>query len=330
MFSENVPEFTIDLARDEYRRWDEVIAADIDLIKELTDDAEEDLVGYVPRFVTGFLGRRLASSYLRSGGRYWGEMEAWANALGRPVSDLILVNCSYELSHLAPSIGIFGCTAGVVQTKSGLVHVRSMDWALKHIGEATRIFRYKRGPRSFVAVGVSGYMGVLSGMLPGAYSVTINWAPPVGVPTFDFGPSFLLREVLETCDTYIEALCTLMCTPLSTSVFYTLCGTEPGQACVIERTQNGSSIRKMKGRVLTQANHFVTDKFFENNSDQEVVDYSIERMDLLQEGLEDHVQSMKAASDCLDIEEVFNTDTEQQMAFCPKTGKMKAWRWLDT
>jgi hypothetical protein len=38
-------------------------------------------------------------------------------------------------------------------------------------------------------------------MLPHAYSVTINWAPPAAFPCFNFGPAFLLREVLETCDT---------------------------------------------------------------------------------------------------------------------------------
>jgi hypothetical protein len=39
--------------------------------------------------------------------------------------------------------------------------------------------------------------------------------------------------------------------------------------------------------------------------------------------------SFDEASFCLDAEPVFNADTEQQMAFCPKSGKMKVWRWLD-
>ena len=80
-------------------------------------------------------------------------------------------------------------------------------------------------------------MGVLSGMLPRAYSVTINWAPPAAFPTFDFGPGFLLRDTLETCDNYESAVDTLTRTRLSTSVFFTVCGTEKDQACVIERTQ---------------------------------------------------------------------------------------------
>ena len=40
-------------------------------------------------------------------------------------------------------------------------------------------------------------VGVLSGMLPGAYSATINWAPPARAPTFRFGPTFLLRDAMS-------------------------------------------------------------------------------------------------------------------------------------
>src|SRR5262249_12809096 len=131
---------------------------------------------------------------------------------------------------------------------------------------ATRLFRFRKGSREFVAVGVPGQVSVLSGMLPHAYSVTINWAPPVSLPSFEFGPAFLLRDTLETCDTYDAAVRVLEQTKLSTSVFYTVCGTEQGQACVIERTQSAAVVRPVTERGLVQANHHVAQRFAKNNA----------------------------------------------------------------
>src|SRR5262249_7543465 len=128
-----------------------------------------------------------------------------------------ILNCAYELSHLQwPRI--FGCTTGGRWLDGlGMVHVRSLDWPLAKMGSATRLFRFRRGHREFVSVGVPGQVGVLSAMLPRAYSVTINWAPPGSFPSFDFGPTFLLRDALETCDSYDAAVETLARTRLSTS-----------------------------------------------------------------------------------------------------------------
>src|SRR6476469_1818226 len=133
-----------------------------------------------------------------------------------------------------------------------MIHVRTLDWPLATMGDATRLFRFRRGAREFVSVGVPGHVGVLSGMLPRAYSVTINWAPPAGFPPFDFGPAFLLRDTLETCDSYDETVRRLAETRLSTSVFFTICGTEKDQACVLERTQREAILRPMTGPVLVQ------------------------------------------------------------------------------
>src|SRR5262249_51307405 len=149
----------------------------------------------------------------------------------------------------------------------GMVHVRSLDWPLATMGAATRLFRFRRGAREFVSVGVPGHVGVLSGMLPHAYSVTINWAPPIAFPTFDFGPAFLLRNTLETCDSYDDAVGALSETRLSTSVFYTICGIEKHQACVIERTQREAIVRPLANDVLVQANHHVAERFHKHNAD---------------------------------------------------------------
>ena len=85
-------------------------------------------------------------------------------------------------------------------------------------------------------------------------------------PGFDFGPLFLLREVLETCDDYTEAVQMLMDMPLSSNVFFSVCGVRPGQACVIERTRKEAGVRRFRGRPLCQANHYGCRKFAARNA----------------------------------------------------------------
>jgi predicted choloylglycine hydrolase len=328
MFSEQVPEYTIDLAKDENRRWDQVIESDGDSVRNLMNAVRQEISEILPGFIQRGLKRHAGLKYIESGGHYVDEMRAWADALGRPFGEMVMVNCSYELSHVLPGLGIFGCTAGIVQTRHGLVHVRNLDWGLQGLGEVTRMFRFKKGRRTFLAVGVPGYVGVLSGMVPKSYSVTINWAPPSGLPSFDWGPAFLLRHVLETCDTYEGAVHALSRTPLATSVFYTVCGAAPSQACVIERTKLRNAIRKPRGHVITHANHFLSDKLSPHNTDPDVVSDSMPRVLRLRDALFE-AKDIDDAFACLDIKDVLNDLTEQQMAFCPKTGEVRVCRWAD-
>jgi hypothetical protein len=260
VFAADVPTYVIDLGEAESRRWAEVIAGERAVAARLVEEAGAEFAR-----VPGLVRWVFARLYQVFGGLYRDEIASWAGALGVSVGTVTLLNCAYELSHLRwPKP--FGCTTGVRCAEGlGMVQVRSLDWPLASMGGATRLFRYRRGGRAFVSVGVPGQVGVLSGMLPGAYSVTINWAPPASFPTFAFGPGFLLRDTLETCDSYAEAVRTLTRTPLSTSVFFTVCGTEKGQACVIERTQRRAAVRPITGPVLVQANHHVAGRFARNN-----------------------------------------------------------------
>src|SRR5262245_20347242 len=221
MFVTDTPEYIIDLNQPEPNRWADVIAAEKENAKKLIDRAAAD-IERVPRVCRWGFGKL----YQAFGGLYQGEIQAWSEAIGVTAGTATMLNCLYELSHLPNP---FGCTAGIRWIEPhGMVHVRTLDWPIDGMGEATRMFRFRRGTREFLSVGVPGQVGILSGMLPGAYSVTINWAPPASLPNFDFGPTFLLRDVFETCDTYGAAVQTLEQTRLSTSVFFTVCGTEQG------------------------------------------------------------------------------------------------------
>jgi hypothetical protein len=320
--------YVIDLDGDEATRWREVVTHEKAIAAALVRDvaAEFERVPEILRWV-------FARLYHAFGGLYRDEIRAWAEALDLSLGTATMLSCAYELSHIRlPKV--FGCTTGVRWADGlGMVHVRTLDWPLPAMGPATRLFRFRRGAREFVAVGVPSQVSVLSGMLPGAYSVTINWAPPAALPSFDFGPAFLVRHTLESCDSYTAAVRALRRTPLSTSVFFTVCGTEKGQACVIERTQRGAAVRELAGPALTQANHHVAARLVRNNQVlREVEEAGFQadsegRAEALGRALAaaDPPSTLDAVAALLDVAPVCNRETVQRMAFCPRTGEVRVW-----
>jgi len=331
MFTRDVPERVVDLSLPASERWGEVIQQDLPAMKKLINGSIRDLNNASSLLMSPTLHLAFDALYRLSGGLYTGEIKAIAKAVGISSSLATMLNCAYELSHI-PYLPLLrpGCSTAVCALPSGLVHVRNLDWDMKSIGEATRILRYQEGSREFLAVGMVGHVGVWSGMLPGKYSVTINWAAPTQIPGWDWGPSFLLRHVLETCNSYNEAVDALSSSVLSTSVFYTVCGTT--KACVIERTRKSCVVRRLSTEPLIQTNHFVSSSNSHHNymldageENQEILEYSQERYSGLSHTLK-KAKTNTEAFKALSNQKVMAGDTYQQMLFCPSTGEMTVRR----
>ena len=342
MYDPNIPEYSIDLNREESDRWSDVIIAERKSAKALGRQALKDadaavqeqsswLPGLIRNSLMTFVAPIARQTYALAGGLYVDEMDAWSDALDMSRGFSTILNCTYELAMM--------CTAGVVMTPKGPVHVRSVDWPLTKIGPATCVFHFKKGTHRFVAVGLAGHVGVLSGMVPGAYSITMNYAPSDGL-SLDYGPSFYLRQVFETCKTYKQAVSALQRADLAAAAFFVVCGVKPGEACVVERTRKESAVRRIEGKVLTQANHHEMPKFRDRNEaladfdpdteEMSVLDYSILRAQTLKTALQKFVKQTdpKKVASALDEDPVCNEHSYQQMVFMPKTGEFKAWRWV--
>jgi hypothetical protein len=354
-FTSKTKTYDIDLSLPEDRRWVHVMNCEKSQMKKMFREAKrsaENDVQDLPGGAIELLKSYVSRAYKSSGGRYVGEVESMAEFLGESTSDLLALQCSFELTQFCLAFpyahptatktlgamiavrntavsawnSIFGCTAGICRhSELGLLHYRTLDWDLKQIGASTRIFRFHKGERMFVVIGILGLAGALSGMLPGAYSISINYAPSVKDPGFDFGPLFLLREVLEECNSYGEAVSCLKSTQLSSNVFFTVCGVNDNEGCVIERTRASSSIRELDGMALAQGNHFHARRFTEHNEpfdDSEFIDDSIEREKKLASrlGKVKKSDSMESVFRLADVSPVRNEETRQKMLFHPKTG----------
>ena len=79
------------------------------------------------------------------------------------------------------------CSSLVMATESlGLIHGRNLDWDMKGVGETSVVYHFVGGALEYMAVSFPGMVGVLSGMGPGRFSITINRATPQGRPTLDW------------------------------------------------------------------------------------------------------------------------------------------------
>lgn len=326
-FSENVKEYHIDLTSPPEERWVEVISKEGRAFSSAYKQAELSFSEYQAVFdsipfvilkgvYSNLMGEDLYREVISI------EEQTDTDMLGA-------VNLSYDLG--AFSDVCLGCTTGIIE-KDEPIQVRTLDWPLTKMGMATRVFHFHEEARSFVVVGAVGFVGALSGMVPGGYSVCINWLPTSGSANTAFAmlkgysPPMLLRKVLETADTYEEAVDMLKNIRLSCSVSFSVCGVKKGQACVIERTNNDSVVRK---KDTVAANHFVSKSFKKNNSI--LLEEDEDTMSLMEcsttrrEALNKAVRRLPKKADISDaigcLDAVQKEDTVQKIAFCPATSE---------
>ena len=177
-------------------------------------------------------------------------------ALGRPGP--VAFNLSYE----------FGCTARAFETGGAPVLFRTLDWPFRGLGGLAEIVKLRGPAGDWITATWPGVVGCLHGAAPGRFAIALNQAPErrsglgragdwlaskrrflraTGLP-----PPHLLRLVFETAADFTDARRTLMETPVAAPVIYTLAGTEPGEACTIERTEDSAAVTDRPAA----ANHF--------------------------------------------------------------------------
>lgn len=172
-------------------------------------------------------------------------------SLGR----ITLYNIFYEIFTV--------CTSVVVQDEKGyLYHGRNLDFGLILGYDLVRntwmlppylrnlsvnVHYVSAGKVLYQSTSLAGYVGVLTGLKPNAFSVTINerfnlHGGFVGLYDWIFKSNhtlrwtgFLMREVLETQNSYSDAKRLLSTVPVMSPAYYILGGVNAGEACMITR-----------------------------------------------------------------------------------------------
>jgi len=198
------------------------------------------------------LGRLINLEYFPKD--YAEEIQGCALAMGVEFGWLTFVNLGYEVSE--------ACTSIVSQTTDGKIyHVRNMDfwdgiWLTDHLKNLTMTIEYQqKGKTVFYATSFAGYVGVLSGMKPNAFSISLNtrYYPSHGLENFLYEiiaavmekgntlVSFLTRDVMMNQTNWSSAVASLSTGPLIADVYYIVGGVSANEGAVISRNRLNAS-----------------------------------------------------------------------------------------
>lgn len=246
--------YTVNLDLPPEDRWTAVIEGERARILA----SHRDLLGFLGPWVDGlrWVGGPLA--WMRSGSMmYYDEIKSVAARLGLPVYDVVLCQIAYEICASCTSIM---CPEGR--------HIRTMDWPLDALRDVTiRVNFQRRGTTVLRTVTWAGYVGVLTGLRPGGYSVSINYRPHGGVGIARtlvelvrcsrWPVGYLVRETMLATANYREAVDTFHKAPLISPTY--ICACSPEEATVITRDADGvAEARSSSQATLVQTNRDFT------------------------------------------------------------------------
>jgi len=239
----HVPRIELDLSQPPGDRWTG-LAPYVDEARQLLACYVRDLGGvetFAP--LIGFYAEAFISREHRE------EIASIARMAGRAEPEVLLGNLYYEAFRQ-----LMGCTAFACDTPDGPIHARNLDWWTEDrmLARLTCVVRVEGGAAGpYQIVSWPGFIGALSGLAPGRFSVTLNavisrepssLAPPVVL---------LIRQALESCGTFSEAVELLERSPIAADCLLLVVGTTTGEMAVIERTGTRAAVRGPEhGRIV--------------------------------------------------------------------------------
>jgi len=279
------------------------------------------------------LGKTLNLLYFPSD--FGGEIRGCAEELGVDYGWLSLFNLGYEVTD--------ACTSILAQTVDNkILHVRNMDfwdgiWLTNHLKNLTIQVDYQsNGKTVFHATTFAGYAGVLSGMRPNGFSISIDTRNYPGGPGQLFWEiiaaiteknaslvSFLTRHVLTRVPDFENAVKNLSKDLLIADVYYIIGGVSANQGAVITRNRhNASDIWRLQTpdrwyEVQTNYDHWNRPPWYDNRVDPaNHAMNGLGRKDLSLDNLFKKVLSVKP---------VLNLQTTFTMLACPADGSYKSY-----
>jgi len=201
----------------------------------------QTIKGHIPSHILPFI-EKLANPLAKLWSEpYKSEMAGIADALGVPVADVLAMNLFYELAS--------GCTSIVARHANGTIyHGRNLDYSIPGLQNITVTVRFvNNGSTEYMGTTYVGYIGLLTGMRPSAFTVSIDERDTKNGTVWDnameaifrHGHSigFLLRTTLATAADYGSALKSLQTTHVDSPSYLVLGGARE-QASVITRNRD--------------------------------------------------------------------------------------------
>ncbi|KAK3605187.1 hypothetical protein CHS0354_012996 [Potamilus streckersoni] len=207
--------------------------------KEIVKFAHSVIRSYVPENLIPLVEEIGADidNYIKQ--PYATEMRGIAKALNCSLGDVVLVNLIYDISAF--------CTSIVSQDDHGQIwHSRNLDYdfgdMLRNI--TIHVDFNSQGQTVYSAITYAGYIGILSGQKPMAFSITVDERDQGSIfenillAILDkkaVPMSFLVRDTLANQPDFESAIKHLSTTDTVSSVYFILAGVNPGEGAVITK-----------------------------------------------------------------------------------------------
>lgn len=238
--TKDVPTFTIDLDAPAQQRW----VAAVTQLKWAYPKVLDYILTKVPKAVMPALEAVMADFDKYAPAPYGDEMRGVAAASGYPLGDIVLMNLFYELES--------GCTSIVAGNANGTIyHGRNLDFDIPGLQNITAMVNFvKDGQVAYRGTTFVGYVGLLTGVRPGAFSVSVDerWTKTGNIWTNAFEAMFLggqsigffLRSTLAEETSFANALSVVQTTPLISVSYIILGGITHGEGAVVTRNREAA------------------------------------------------------------------------------------------
>ncbi|KAL4230413.1 N-acylsphingosine amidohydrolase (acid ceramidase) [Mactra antiquata] len=268
--SRDVPEYTINLDDPPSQRWNKVASDKRNEMRNILE-AFKSFISEFGEFASAviyyidLLGPGIIDIIPQP---YQDELKGISNVTGIELGEVILYNIFYEIFTV--------CTSVIAENTAGeLYHARNLDfglfmgWDVKNrtwsITEKLRpaivnIKWMKNGKLLYKSVNYVGYVGILTGISPGRFTLSMNERFNIdggylGLIELLFTGkgtwmSFLTRDTMEQAESFNEALNMLTSKQLIAPAYFILGGNKTKQGCVITRSRevNGTDIWYMSDK----------------------------------------------------------------------------------
>jgi acid ceramidase len=176
------------------------------------------------------------------------ELDSIAARTGVDSLDLTLVNVYYDAFKHA-----MACTAFATNTDRGPLHARSLDWLSPRdaLRRHSQVHVFVRGGEVVCkSLAWPGFIGVFTGVSPGAFAVSLNAVVSDDAPGDGMPVSLLLREALVARLPFEGAVQHLRKSPLVCDCLLLVSGTRDDEFAVVERTPTRGVVRRARGSIV--------------------------------------------------------------------------------
>ncbi|KAK6171261.1 hypothetical protein SNE40_019487 [Patella caerulea] len=227
--------YSVNLDLPAMQRWNDVVPRYKEAVKDMHDLLEnlfDDALAVVD-FVATELDQYIPQPYAD-------EMRGISLALNMSLGEVVMSNLLFELGG--------ACTSIVLEDANGVIwHARNLDFPLfsSKLRDIVILVDFQRGGKTvYSAATFAGYVGIISGQKPSAYSITVNTrnignvlltALEAFLNRKSKPMAFLVRDTLDKVQTFTQAVQSLSNTDTEAEGYLAVAGISGNEAVVVTK-----------------------------------------------------------------------------------------------